>query len=62
MTGWDFPRFPRLPHVNRVIWGRRFWLAVPHKHQPFLSLTGKPIASGVLVDVCRRCNRKKGER
>jgi hypothetical protein len=56
MSGWDLPRL--WPRINRVTWGRRFWLVVPHKRKPHLSLTGKPVAGGVLADVCRRCNRK----
>ena len=55
MSGWDYPR-PRI-RINRVAWGRRFWLTVPHKRQPYLSLSGKPVSGGVLEHACRRCER-----
>jgi hypothetical protein len=55
---WDYPRLPRI-QISRFKWARRFWLAIPHKRQPYLSLSGKPITSGsILKDSCRRCGRQ----
>ena len=50
---WDFPQLPR---VNRVIWRRRFWLAVPHRRAPYLNLKDEPV-TGLLAGKCRRCGR-----